>query len=153
MARRLREQATPDLPRKLVDGRLAVAKVVAQAGARPPGHRAEAPHQPPGVGGQRRRRGGLRAEGHRLRGRRQRARHGRGRAVPGDDVPLGEELLVGQHDGVAGDPEIGRELPRRGQARVGRQASRADRRLQRVVHAPVERTVRAAQIEEQHLAP
>jgi hypothetical protein len=70
-----------------------------------------------------------------------------------DDVAFGSELLVGEHDGVPGDPEVGRERPGRRQACRRSEAPTPDRGLERAVDAAVERTTLAVQVQEQHLAP
>jgi len=141
------QQPPPDLPRELVDGRLAVAKVVLKT-RRARGRRAQKTGQTTRIRRDGRRIAVHRARRRRHRGGRQRARHRGGRTVPADDIALGEQLLVGQHDGVAGHTEIRRELSRRRQAGARQQPPVADRRLERMVDASVQRAVRLAQIEQ-----
>jgi hypothetical protein len=149
-----REQPPPDLARKLVDRRTPVAEVVAQPGpadVRTRWRHRRIPGQAPRV------RGDLRRDlVHRVVRRRRGASrhcrgHRRGRATAADDVALGEQLLVREHDRVARYAEIRGERAGRRQARRGGEAPGVDVGLERMVDAAVERPG-PAQVEE-HLAP
>jgi hypothetical protein len=146
------QEPPPEVARELVEGGLSVAKVVAET-ARARRRRAEHTGEPPGVRGDGCGRPPPRAPRRGRRRPRPRAHDRRGRAVPADDVAFGQELLVGQHDGVAGHPKVGGELAGGRQARRRREAPVADHRLEGEVDPAIERTVGRADIDEQHLAP
>ena len=87
----------------------------------------------------------------RRRARRPGRRHERAGALPGDEISLEHELLVGQQHDVARAAEIARELARRRQAGVERQRAVLDHRAQRAGDL---RVARALAVErQQHVGP